>query len=94
MTELEHEIIKAVGRLQRNLQITERRGVFPWQVSAQLDVYRCEQSLRKDMMKLVNDGKLIRIGGAECRRGYKLRPERKIRTIPSLRQRFDMASAA
>lgn len=90
---LELEIIAAVGRLERDLQTTDDLGVFPWQVSARLDIYRCEQSLRKDMMKLVNRGKLIRIGGSDCRRGYKLapKPQRPTNIIP-LHQRFTRAA--
>lgn len=92
---LELQIIKAVGRLQRDLQTTDDLGVFPWQVSSRLDIYRCEQSLRKDMMKLVNSGKLIRIGGEDCRRGYKLAPpKRREPRILSLHERFNLQKVA
>lgn len=68
----ELQIIKTVKKLERDLQATDTRGIFPWQVSAWLDFYRCEQSLRKDMASMAQRGKLIRIGNSDSRLGYRL----------------------
>jgi len=65
-TMIERDIIRIVASLQRSYQ-----RVYPWMVAAQLDYYRCEQTLRRDMMALVERGKLIRVGGRQARRGYR-----------------------
>lgn len=65
---VERDILKIVGRIQRDLQ----RGVFPWMVQARMDYYRDERTLRRDMMRLVGSGMLVRLGGTGARQGYRL----------------------
>lgn len=65
---IERDILSIVGRIQRDLQ----RGVFPWMVQARMDYYRAEGTLRRDMMRLVEAGLLIRLGGRGARQGYRL----------------------
>jgi hypothetical protein len=66
-------IVHVVRRLERDLGLRgSRRGVFAWEVQARLDVARCEQTLRRDMLRLVEAGRLERIGGAGSRRGYRV----------------------
>lgn len=64
--DIEETILQIVRKLQRDY----RRGVFPWMVAAQLDIYRAEGTLRRDMMQMAQRGKLTRIGGRKARRGY------------------------
>lgn len=64
--DVEETILQIVRKLQRNYG----RGVLPWMVAAQLDFYRAEGTLRRDMMGLVDKGKLTRVGGRTSRRGY------------------------
>ena len=63
-------ILSTVKRLQRG--VPKDRGVFPFQLQAWLDEYRTEQSLRRYMRRLVAEGKLCRVGGERCRRGYRV----------------------
>lgn len=65
---LEHNILEQVPRIQRN----SRRGVLPVNVQARLDFYVSEQWLRTCMVRMWRNGRLIRIGGAGARRGYRL----------------------
>jgi hypothetical protein len=64
------EILATVKRLQRG--VPKDRGVFPFQLQAWIDVPRTEQSLRRYMRELAKEGKLCRVGGWNCRRGYRL----------------------
>lgn len=59
------ELIAIVRKLQRNYS-----RVYPWMLIPHLPVYRCEQTLRKDMAALAQSGYLIRPGGPGSRRGY------------------------
>lgn len=63
---IEQSILQIVARLQRDYG----RGVLPRMVAAQMDIYRAEGTLRRDMMRLVDEGKLKRVGGRTARRGY------------------------
>lgn len=65
---LDNTIIQVVARTQRDVQ----RGVLPWMVQARLDVPLHEVNVRRRMRDLWRDGKLERVGGAGCRRGYKV----------------------
>lgn len=66
-------IVHTVRRLERDLHVRgSDRGVFPWQVQARLDIARCEQTLRRDMFRLAEAGRLERIGGDGARRGYRV----------------------
>lgn len=65
---LEQSILQIVQRLQRDYG----RGVLPRMVAAQMDIYRAEGTLRRDMMRLVEEGRLIRVGGTRSRRGYRV----------------------
>lgn len=60
--QIEFVIVNMVGRL------SERHDrVWPWMVGAQLEFYRCEQTLRRDMARMARQGKLRRVG---IRKGY------------------------
>lgn len=48
------------------------RAVFPWEVQGRLLVSRAEGSLRRDMYKMYQAGRLVRVGGDGARRGYRL----------------------
>lgn len=61
---VESEIVEAVRAIER------RCGrAFAWMVQAQLDFDRCEQTIRRDMVRLAEDGVLTRLGP---RKGYKV----------------------
>lgn len=62
VVEIEQTIIRTVYDLSRS-----HTRVWPWMVGAQLDFYRCEQTLRRDMSRLAKEGRLMRIGQ---RKGY------------------------
>lgn len=62
------QIETAVTRAQRDL----RRGVLPRDIQSRLPYSRAEGSLRRDMMAMHHHGRLIRIGGAGARRGYRV----------------------
>lgn len=62
------EIESAVGKAQRDL----RRGVLPRDVQARLPYNRAEGSLRRDMGAMWANGRLVRVGGAGARQGYRL----------------------
>ena len=61
-------IEETTRRAQRDLQ----RPVFPWEVQGRLPFPRAEGSLRRDMMAMEAEGRLIRVGGAGARQGYRL----------------------
>lgn len=61
------DIICIVKRLERTY-----KTVYPWMVQARLPYYRAEQSLRRDMVTLYREGRLIRVGGLGSRKGYRL----------------------
>lgn len=67
---VEADIVRIVRQVQRGSR--GERGVFPRMVQPRLDYYRAEQTLRRDMMRLVDQGVLIRVGGRNARRGYKV----------------------
>ncbi|KKK95552.1 hypothetical protein LCGC14_2671640 [marine sediment metagenome] len=60
--QIECVIVDVVGRLSER-----HERIWPWMVGAQLDFYRCEQTLRRDMSRMARTGKLARIG---IRKGY------------------------
>lgn len=62
------EIERAVKTAQRDL----RRVVLPRDVQARLPYSRAEASLRRDMITMYQQGRLIRLGGYGARRGYRL----------------------
>lgn len=62
------EIEKAVGHLQRDL----RKGVLPREVMCRLPYGRAEGSLRRDMLAMYEQGRLVRLGGYGARQGYRL----------------------
>lgn len=62
------EIEKALRLAQRDL----RRGVLPRDVQARLPYSRAEGSLRRDMLAMYQAGRLVRVGGAGARRGYRM----------------------
>lgn len=62
------EIETGLAKAQRDL----RRGVLPRDVQARLPYNRAEGSLRRDMLAMANAGRLVRIGGAGARQGYRL----------------------
>ena len=62
------EIERAVKAAQRDL----RRGVLPRDVQSRLPYSRAEASLRRDMITMYQQGRLIRLGGYGARRGYRL----------------------
>jgi len=66
---LDDLIVQLVSRLQR---YSQGRGVFAYMIQAQLDIYRAEGTLRKDMVRLWHEGRLERLGGEGCRRGYRV----------------------
>lgn len=60
---IENAIIEAVRKIER------RSGrAYAWMVQAYLDFDRCEQTIRKDMVRLAKRGELERLGP---RKGYK-----------------------
>ncbi len=64
-------IVQIVADRQRN--IPDRRGVLPVTVQAFMNIYRPEQTLRRDMTFLWRAGYLVRIGDKEgTRRGYRV----------------------
>lgn len=68
-TQLYGDILTLVRRLQRN--VAPDQGVFPFQVSAHLEYYRADGTLRRDMMEMAEIGLLERIGGENARKGYR-----------------------
>lgn len=60
-------IVGVVRRLQRTNQ-----GVFPWQVMYYAPFTISEGYARKTMVRLWQEGRLQRIGGAGARRGYRV----------------------
>ncbi len=62
------EIEKIMAVAQRQLQ----RGVLPQDVQARLPYRRAEGSVRRDMMHMAKAGRLVRMYGDGCRRGYRL----------------------
>lgn len=62
------EIEGAVRKAERDL----RRGVLPRDVQSRLPYSRAEGSLRRDMLAMYQKGRLIRLGGEGCRRGYRM----------------------
>jgi len=70
MTELQSNIVNIVKARQRNVPST--RGVLPKTVQCFLDEYRAEQTLRRDMVSLWQQGLLDRLGGEGSRRGYRV----------------------
>lgn len=72
MGDVDAEILRIVRKLERS-----HGRVYPFMVTGWLDIYRCEQTLRRDMVRLAAAGYLIRVGGRGARRGYVAwRPER------------------
>jgi len=65
---IELQIVHIVRGLQRRMG----RGILPVDVQPWLVGYRAEQTLRMDMMRLVDEGYLERIGGDGSRRGYRV----------------------
>ena len=67
---MEHCIMQVVKQLERN----GGGSVYPRAVSARImtdfGFYRAEQTLRRDMSRLADAGKLYRVGGKNARRGY------------------------
>lgn len=74
-------IIRIVRERQRNAP--EGRGVLPRTVQCFLDEYRAEQTLRRDMARLAEMGKLVRIGPAGSRRGYRVEREMSVKRVES-----------
>lgn len=68
MSMIYDDIARVVVQAQRDL----RRGVLPRDVQARLPYARAEGSLRRDMLKMYEGGKLIRVGGNGARRGYRV----------------------
>lgn len=75
------QIEMAVLQAQRDL----RRGVLPRDVQARLPYRRAEGSLRRDMLGMYRQGRLVRVGGEGARQGYRL-PTRAERLSFSLNQ--------
>lgn len=71
--DFDEEIIKIVRNLQRNYN-----AVFPWMVTLWLELGRAEGSVRRDMARLARQGRLIRVGGYNARRGYRVGLIKKI----------------
>lgn len=61
------QIENAVLKVCRNL----RRGALPKHVMAYMPYYRAEGSLRRDMGNMWQLGRLVRVGRAGSRRGYR-----------------------
>lgn len=61
------DIVRIVRMLQRNFE-----RVYPWMVIPHLRLMRVEGSLRRDMKRLAECGRLIRVGGWHARQGYKV----------------------
>lgn len=68
MTLVYDEIEAVVRQSQRDL----RRGVLPKDVRLRLPYLRAEGSLRRDMALMQVTGRLVRVGGKDARRGYRL----------------------
>lgn len=74
MQESEHlamvyeEIEGAVRAVQRDL----RRGALAYHVQARLPYARHVGSVRRDMLNMERLGMLVRVGGMNARRGYRL----------------------
>lgn len=65
---MDEDIVKIVAEVQR------RTGkVYAWMVQSYLEVYRSEQTIRRDMVRLANEGKLQRLGE---RKGYRVATSR------------------
>lgn len=62
------QIENAVLKVCRNL----RRGALPKHVQAYMPYYRAEGSLRRDMGAMWQLGRLVRVGRAGSRRGYRV----------------------
>lgn len=74
--QISEAIIRIVRERQRN--VPAERGVLPRTVQCFLDEYRAEQTLRRDMARLAEMGRLVRIGTAGSRRGYRVERERSV----------------
>lgn len=68
-TEEKEQFYMDLVQLIRQLERTYKR-VFPYMLVPHLEIYRCEQTLRKDLSYLAGRGALVRIGGPRARRGY------------------------
>jgi len=95
MTELQADLINIVRERQRC--VTPTRGVLPKTAQCFLDWYRCEQTLRRDFNTLAAQGLLVRVGGPQSRKGYRIAvpspapmpvpaPKPVIQWIPSVSQ--------
>lgn len=65
---LDVQIIAIVRKLERSFG----RGIFPWMVQPWLDAGYCEQTLRRHMVRMWQQGQLHRVGGPKGRRGYRV----------------------
>ncbi|MEM6280548.1 MAG: hypothetical protein AAF787_00025 [Chloroflexota bacterium] len=74
--DIEHRIIRTVYRLQRSYD-----RVYPWMMTAHIDdIERHEASYRRYMSDLAQRGILIRVGGENARRGYRVGTPRRAAT--------------
>lgn len=62
-----NDILQVMKQLERTYTT-----VYPWMIQSRLPYYRAEQSLRRDMVTLYLEGRLIRVGGLGSRKGYRL----------------------
>lgn len=62
------EIEQAVRKAERDLG----RGVMARDIVPRMPYRRVEGSLRRDMAQMAQHGRLVRLGGAERRQGYRL----------------------
>lgn len=67
------DIVKCVTELQRTYG-----RVFPYMVVSRLQLRRAEGTLRRDMLRLAQCGRLERIGGYHARQGYRVVPVVKV----------------
>lgn len=70
------EIVRIVKELQRSYE-----RVYPYMIIPHLALMRVEGSLRRDMRRLAECGRLVRVGGYHARKGYRVPTELKLDAV-------------
>lgn len=65
----EIKLIRIVRRLSASYERVYPKDLVA-EIMAEFGYYRCEQTVRKDLRKLAESGRLIRVGGFNARKGY------------------------
>lgn len=90
-TEYTEEIYEAIEACVLVASRQLGRGVLPRDVQAMLPYARAEGSVRRDMLNMAQAGRLVRLYGEGCRRGYRL-PTRMERMAFSIIDKMPMGA--